>query len=58
MPTTLITDSTHYTTVLDLASKAKHTLWIDTASGGGVLRSDSRIVACFLVFFCGCLAKK
>ena len=26
-----ISDSDHYTTVLDLASKAKHTLWIGTA---------------------------
>ena len=31
MPTTLITDSTHYTSVLDLAMKAKHSLWIGTA---------------------------
>lgn len=31
MPTTLITDSSHYTTVLDLAMKAKHSLWIGTA---------------------------
>ena len=28
---TFISDSAHYTTVLDLASKAKHTLWIGTA---------------------------
>ena len=31
MPTTLITDSSHYTSVLDLAMKAKHSLWIGTA---------------------------
>ena len=31
MPTTLITDSSHYTTVLDRAMKAKHSLWIGTA---------------------------
>jgi hypothetical protein len=31
MPTTLITDTAHYTTVLDLAMKAKKTLWIGTA---------------------------
>ena len=31
MPTTLITDTSHYTTVLDLAMKAKKTLWIGTA---------------------------
>ena len=31
MPTTLITDSAHYSTVLDLAMKAKHSLWIGTA---------------------------
>mgnify|MGYP003520294000 FL=1 len=31
MPTTLISDSTHYTSVLDLAMKAKHSLWIGTA---------------------------
>lgn len=31
MPTTLITDTAHYTTVLDLAMKAKHSLWIGTA---------------------------
>ena len=31
MPTTLITDTSHYTTVLDLAMKAKHSLWIGTA---------------------------
>lgn len=31
MPTTLIPDSAHYTTVLDLAMKAKHSLWIGTA---------------------------
>jgi hypothetical protein len=31
MHTTLITDSSHYTTVLDLAMKAKHSLWIGTA---------------------------
>lgn len=31
MPTTLITDSAHYTSVLDLAMKAKHSLWIGTA---------------------------
>ena len=29
--TTLITDTSHYTTVLDLAMKAKHSLWIGTA---------------------------
>ena len=28
---TLITDSSHYTSVLDLAMKAKHSLWIGTA---------------------------
>lgn len=32
MPTTLITDSSHYTSVLDLAMKAKHSLWIGTAN--------------------------
>ena len=31
MPTTLISDSAHYTSVLDLAMKAKHSLWIGTA---------------------------
>ena len=31
MPTTLITDTAHYTTVLDLAMKAKRSLWIGTA---------------------------
>ena len=31
MPTTLITDSSHYSTVLDLAMKTKHSLWIGTA---------------------------
>ena len=31
MPTTLITDTSHYTTVLDRAMKAKHSLWIGTA---------------------------
>ena len=31
MPTTLITDSSHYTAVLDLAMKAKHSLLIGTA---------------------------
>ena len=31
MPTTLITDSAHYTTVLNLAMKAKHSLKIGTA---------------------------
>ena len=31
MPTTLITDSAHYTSVLDLAMKAKRSLWIGTA---------------------------
>ena len=31
MPTTIISDSAHYTTVLDLAMKAKHSLWIGTA---------------------------
>ena len=31
MPTTFITDSSHCTTVLDLAMKAKHSLWIGTA---------------------------
>ena len=31
MPTTFITDTAHYTTVLDLAMKAKKTLWIGTA---------------------------
>ncbi len=31
MPTTLITDSAHYSTVLDLVTKAKETLWIGTA---------------------------
>ena len=31
MPTTFISDSDHYTTVLDFASRAKHTLWIGTA---------------------------
>ena len=31
MPTTFITDSSHYTSVLDLAMKAKHSLWIGTA---------------------------
>ncbi|MBO4489106.1 MAG: phospholipase [Bacteroidales bacterium] len=31
MPTTLITDTSHYTTVLDLAMKAKRSLWIGTA---------------------------
>ena len=31
MPSTLITDTAHYTTVLDLAMKAKHSLWIGTA---------------------------
>ena len=31
MPTTLISDSSHYTTVLDLAMKAKKSLWIGTA---------------------------
>lgn len=28
MPTTLITDTSHYTSVLDLAAKAKRSLWI------------------------------
>ena len=31
MPTTLITDTAHYSTVLDMAMKAKKTLWIGTA---------------------------
>ncbi len=31
MPTTLITDSAHYTTVLNLAAQAKRSLWIGTA---------------------------
>ena len=31
MPTTLITDSAHYTSVLDRAMKAKHSLWIGTS---------------------------
>lgn len=31
MPTTLITDSSHYTSVLDLAAKAQRSLWIGTA---------------------------
>ncbi|MBR4136073.1 MAG: phospholipase [Bacteroidales bacterium] len=31
MPTTLITDSSHYTTVLNLAAQAKISLWIGTA---------------------------
>ena len=30
----LITDTAHYTTVLDLAMKAKHSLWIGTADMG------------------------
>ena len=31
MPTTLITDTSHYTTVLNLAAQAKISLWIGTA---------------------------
>ena len=31
MPTTLITDTAHYSTVLDLAMKSKRSLWIGTA---------------------------
>ena len=31
MPTHFISDTSHYTTVLDLAMKAKHSLWIGTA---------------------------
>lgn len=31
MPTTLITDSSHYAAALDLAMKTKHSLWIGTA---------------------------
>ena len=31
MPTTLITDSAHYSTVFDLVTKARETLWIGTA---------------------------
>ena len=31
MPTTLITDTAHYTSVLDLAAKAQRSLWIGTA---------------------------
>lgn len=31
MPTSLISDSSHYTSVLDLAMKTKHSLWIGTA---------------------------
>jgi hypothetical protein len=32
MPTTLITDSAHYTTVLNLAAQARRSLWIGTAA--------------------------
>ena len=31
MPTTLITNTSHSTSVLDLAMKAKRSLWIGTA---------------------------
>ena len=32
--TTLVTDTAHYITVLDLAMKARHSLWIGTADIG------------------------
>ena len=31
MPTTFISDSSHYATVLNLAAQAKRSLWIGTA---------------------------
>ena len=53
--TTLITDTAHYTTVLDLAMKAKHSLWIGIADIKFVGDSAQRCAFCEMV---RCMGKR
>lgn len=55
MPTTHISDTSHYTTMLDLAVRTKHSLWIGNADIKFVGDSAQRYAFCGMV---RCMGKR